>query len=134
VYRIACGVAFPLIACSSVRAQDLKGKIFDARMALGDALKYCPELNGKSFYFRVRNRILDLEEYFHSLENLVKAQVFNPDKRRPWSLQDAKDRWEVVKKQAQEDKEKCELVRSLPELEKRLQELQKNSAASGHKD
>jgi hypothetical protein len=142
VYRIVCGVAFLLIACSSVRAQDpaiddLKGKIFDARMAqqtLGDGLKYCPELNGKSFYFRVRNRILDLEEYFHSLENLVKAQTFNPDKRRPWSLQDAKERWEVVKKQAQEDKEKCELVRSLPELEKRLEELQKNSAASGHKD
>jgi hypothetical protein len=90
VYRIACGVAFLLIVCSSVRAQDpaiddLKGKIFDARMAqqtLGDGLKYCPELNGKSFYFRVRNRILE----------------------------------------------------SLPELEKRLQELQKNSAASGHKD
>jgi hypothetical protein len=139
VYRIVCGVAFLLIACSSVRAQDpaiddLKGKIFDARMAqqtLGDGLKYCPELNGK---IRVRNRILDLEEYFHSLESLVKAQVFNPDKRRPWSLQDAKERWEAVKKQAQEDKEKCELVRSLPELEKRLQELQQNSAASGHKD
>jgi hypothetical protein len=81
----------------------------------------------------VRNRILDLEEYFRSLENLVKAQVFNPDKRRPWSLQDAKERWEVVKKQAQEDKEKCELVKSLPELEKKLQELQKNSAASEHK-
>jgi hypothetical protein len=56
VYRIACGVAFLLIVCSSVRAQDpaiddLKGKIFDARMAqqtLGDGLKYCPELNGKS--------------------------------------------------------------------------------------
>jgi len=39
-----------------------------------------------------------------------------------------------VKKQAQEDKEKCELVKSLPELEKRLQELQKNSAATEHKD
>ena len=142
VYRIVCGVAFLLIACSSVRAQDpaiddLKGKIFDAHMAeqaLGsEGLKHCPELNGKSFYFRVRNRILDLEEYFRSLENLVKAQVFNPDKRRPWSLQDAKERWEVVKKQAQEDKERCELVKSLPELEKRLQELQKNSAASEHK-
>jgi tRNA nucleotidyltransferase/poly(A) polymerase len=142
VYRIVCGVAFLLIACSSLRAQnpaidDLKGKIFDARLAqqtLGDALKHCGELNGKSFYFRVRNRILDLEEYFRSLENLVKAQTFNPDKRRPWSLQDAKERWEAVKKQAQEDKEKCELVRSLPELEKQLQELQKNSAASEHKD
>jgi hypothetical protein len=142
VYRIACGVALLLITCSPLRAQnpeidELKGKIFDARMAqqtLGEGLKYCPELNGKTFYFRMRNRILDLEEYFRSLENMVKAQTFNPEKRRPWSLQDAKDRWEAVKKQAQEDKEKCELVKSLPELEKRLQELQKNSAASEHKD
>jgi hypothetical protein len=141
VKRIACGVALLLITCSPLRAQDkaideLKGKIFDARMAqqtFGEGLKYCPELNGKTFYFRVRNRILDLEEYFRSLESLVKAQVFNPEKRRPWSMEDAKERWEAVKKQAQEDKEKCELVKSLPELEKRLQELQKNSAATEHK-
>lgn len=141
MHRIACGVAVLLITCLPLRAQDpaideLKGKIFDARMAqqtLGDALKHCPELNGKSFYFRMRNRILDLEEYFRSLENLVKAQAFNPEKRRPWSMQDAKERREAVQKQAQEDKEKCELVRSLPELEKRLQELQKNSAASERK-
>lgn len=142
MYRIACGVALLLIASSPLRAQNaeidtLKGKIFDARMAqqtLGEGLKHCAELDGKSFYFRMRNRILDLEEYFRSLENLVKAQTFNPEKRRPWSMQDAKERWEVVKKQAQEDKEKCELVKSLPELEKQLQELQKNSAASEHKD
>jgi len=142
VKRIACGVALLLITCSPLRAQDkaideLKGKIFDARMAqqtFGEGLKYCTELNGKTFYFRVRNRILDLEEYFRSLESLFKAQVFNPEKRRPWSIEDAKERWEAVKKQAQEDKEKCELVKSLPELEKRLQELQKNSAATEHKD
>jgi len=116
---------------------ELKGKIFDARMAqqtFANGLKYCSELNGKSFYYQLRNRILNLEEYFHSLENLVKAQVFNPDKRRPWTLQDAKERWEEVKKQAQADKEKCELVQSLPELEKRLAELQKTSAASDKKE
>ena len=116
---------------------ELKGKIFDARMAqqtFANGLKYCSELNGKSFYYQLRNRILNLEEYFHSLENLVKAQVFNPDKRRPWTLQDAKERWEEVKKQAQADREKCELVQSLPELEKRLAELQKTSAASDKKE
>ena len=115
---------------------DLKGKIFDARVAqqtFANGLKHCSELNGKSFYYQLRNRILNLEEYFHSLENLVKAQVFNPDKRRPWTLQDAKERWEEVKKQAQADREKCELVQSLPELEKRLEELQKTSAASDKK-
>ena len=111
---------------------DLKGKIFDAHMAqqsLG-GLKYCSELDGKGFYFQVRNRVLNLEEYFHSLENLVKAEVYNPAKRRAWTMQDAKERWDDVKKQAQEDKQKCELVRSLPQLEKQLQELQASAAGS----
>jgi len=112
---------------------ELKGKIFDAKMAqqsFGAGLKYCSELNGRNFYFQVRNRLLNLEEYLQSLENLVKAQVFNPDKRRPWTAEDAKERWEIVKKQAQEDKEKCELVHKLPELEKQLQELQTKAAAA----
>jgi tRNA nucleotidyltransferase/poly(A) polymerase len=116
---------------------ELKGKIFDARMAqqtFAGGLKFCEDLNGKSFYFRLRNRVLNLEEYFQSLENLARAQVYNPEKRRPWSLQDAKDRWEEVKKQAAEDKQKCELVQSLPELEKQLLELQKNAAASDKKE
>jgi hypothetical protein len=116
---------------------ELKGKIFDARMAqqtFSGGLKYCNDLNGKSFYFQVRNRVLNLEEYLQSLENLVKAQVFNPDKHRPWSPEDAKERWELVKKQAQEDKEKCELVQKLPELEKQLQELQANAAAAQKKE
>ncbi len=141
--RFACGAcALFLIPCSPLHAQsptidELKGKIFDARMAqqtFADGLKFCTELNGKSFYQRLHNRLLDLEEYFRSLDNLVKAQVFNPDKRRPWNLEDAKERWEAVKKQAQDEKEKCELVQSLPALEKRLQELQKNAAASEKKD
>jgi hypothetical protein len=87
-------------------------------------LKYCGELNGKSFYFQVRNRILNLEEYFHSLESFVKTGVYNKAKGRNWTLEDAKERWEEVKQQAQEDKRKCELVANLPKLEKRLQELQ----------
>jgi tRNA nucleotidyltransferase/poly(A) polymerase len=105
-----------------------------AQQTFAGGLKFCEELNGKSFYFRLRNRVLNLEEYFQSLENLAKAQVFNPEKRRPWSLQDAKERWEEVKKQAAEDKQKCELVQSLPELEKQLQELQRNAAASEKKE
>ena len=128
---------WPPLHAQNAAIDELKSKIIDARMAqqtFANGLKYCSELNGKSFYYQLRNRILNLEEYFHSLENLVKAQVFNPDKRRPWTLQDAKDRWEEVKKQAQADKEKCELVQSLPELEKRLAELQKASAASDKKE
>jgi hypothetical protein len=132
------GAVFCLVPLTGGRAQtaaidDLKGKIFDARMAqqtFAGGLKYCEDLNGKNFYYQLRNRILNLDEYFRSLENLVKAQVFNPQKRRPWTLEDAKERWEEVKKQAQEDRQKCELVRKLPELEKQLQELQKNAATS----
>jgi tRNA nucleotidyltransferase/poly(A) polymerase len=115
---------------------ELRGRIFDAHMAqqtFSGGLKYCGELNGKNFYFQLRNRILNLEEYFQSLENLVKAEVYNPAKRRVWTLEDAKERWEEVKKQAQEDKRKCELVQSLPELEKQLQELEKSAAAASDK-
>lgn len=144
--RLVYGViALSLISWSPLRAQtsapddlkakidELKGKIFDARMAqqtFAGGLRYCGELNGKGFFFQLRQRVLNLEEYLHSLENLAKAEVYNPEKRRPWSMEDVKQRWEEVKKKAQEDKEKCELVRSLPELEKRLQELQQNTAAS----
>ena len=137
--RLAFGViTLLLFPASALQAQnsaidDLKGKIFDAHMAqqmFAGGLKHCDELDGKSFYYQVRNRILNLEEYAHSMENLVKAQAFNPAKRRPWTLEDAKERWEEVKKQAQEDKQKCELIRSLPEMEKRLQELQQRAAAS----
>ena len=130
---LLCGCATLLcfVAVAGGRAQsqeidEVKGKIFDAHMAQQTfgGLKYCNELNGTSFYFQLRNRILNLEEYFHSLESLVKSEVYNPAKRRAWTLEDAKERWEEVKKQAQEDKGKCELVQGLPKLEKRLQELQ----------
>jgi hypothetical protein len=131
VLLVGCAGLFCVAAAASGRAQsqeidDIKGKIFDAHMAQQTfgGLKYCSELNGTSFYFQLRNRILNLEEYFHSLEGLVKAEVYNPTKRRAWTLEDAKERWEEVKKQAQEDKHKCELVQSLPKLEKRLQDLQ----------
>ena len=50
--------------------------------------------------------------------------IYNPAKRRAWTLEAAKERWEEVKKQARDDTRKCELVASFPKLEKRLQELQ----------
>jgi hypothetical protein len=40
----------------------------------------------------------------------------------------------LAKKQAQEDKEKCELVQKLPELEKQLQDLQTSAAAAQKKE
>jgi tRNA nucleotidyltransferase/poly(A) polymerase len=128
-------------AASNGRAQspeidDLKGRIFDAHMAQKTfgGLKYCNDLDGKSFYFQLRNRVLNLEEYLRSLESMVKAEVYNRDKRRPWTLEDAKERWEEVKRQAQDDKRKCELVQSLPKLEQELQELQAAAATAAKKE
>jgi tRNA nucleotidyltransferase/poly(A) polymerase len=136
VLLVGCAAPLCVAAVGGGRAQsqeidEIKGKIFDAHMAQQSfaGLKYCGDLNGKSFYFQLRNRILNLEEYFHSLESMVKAGVYNPAKRRAWTLEDAKERWEEVKKQAQEDKTKCELIEGLPKLEKRLQELQAAAAA-----
>ena len=91
LWRLIFGaIALALVPASGAGAQsrdinELKGKIFDAHMAqqmFAGGLKYCNELNGKSFYYQLRNRILNLEEYFQSLENLVKAGVYNPARRR----------------------------------------------------
>jgi hypothetical protein len=111
---------------------DLKGKIFDAKMAqqtFGKGLTHCGELDGTNFYFRQRDRILNLEEYHRSLENLAQQRAFNPETRRPWSEEDAVARWDLVQKEAAEERTNCGLIAHLPEMEKRLDELQKQAAA-----
>jgi hypothetical protein len=138
----ACLILGCLAASAPVRAQnqavdDLKGKIFDARMAkqtFAGGLKFCNELDGKHFYFQARDRVLDLEEYHRSLDNLAKQQVFNPEKHRPWTDQDAAERWDQVQKQAASDQANCELVASLPALEKQLDDLEKTSPAPEKKN
>jgi hypothetical protein len=106
----------------------IKGEIYEANMTqkMFGGAKYCSQLDGTSFYLRQGDRVVNLEEYFRSLDNLVKAKAehLNDLKRRPWTLEDVKAREEEAKRQAQEDKRMCELVQSLPKLEKRLQELQ----------
>ena len=59
--------------------------------------------------------------------------MFNPEKRRPWTQDDAAVRWEQVKQQAVRDKAACDLVASLPALEKKLEELEKKSGAADTK-
>ena len=86
--------------------------------------KYCGELNGTRFYLRHGDRVVNLEGYLSSLESRVKAGSYNAAKRRAWTVEDAKQREEEAKKQAQEDKRMCEQILSVPKLEKRLQELQ----------
>jgi len=116
---------------------DLKGRIFDAKMAqrtFERGLKYCGELDGNHFYFLPRDRVLDLEEYHRSLDSLAKQQVFNPEKHRPWTEQDAAERWQQAQKQATSDKANCALAASLPELEKELDELEKKQPAADKKN
>ena len=134
----ACLILACVAASAPVRAQnqavdDLKGKIFDARMAkqtFAGGLKFCNELDGKHFYFQARDRVLDLEDYHRSLENLAKQSVFNPETKRPWNEQDAEARWQQVKQQAVKDQASCALVASLPDLQKKLDALQQQAAAS----
>jgi hypothetical protein len=141
VKHLVCGaIALCLIPAAPLRAQnqqnqtvnDLKGKIFDARMAkqtFANGVKFCPELNGTNFYFQPRDRVLNLEEYQRSLESLAKEHIYNPEKRRPWTDEDAHERWEHVKQQAIKDQASCQLVAALPDLEKRLEELEKSEKA-----
>ncbi|MGA7433613.1 MAG: hypothetical protein WBQ24_20950 [Xanthobacteraceae bacterium] len=132
-------LALGLVFAGTARAQTaeidaLKGKIFDAKMAqqtFAGGLAHCKELDGTNFYFRQRDRILNLEEYHHSLESLARQGVFNPETKRPWNEEDAIAKWEQVKKQATDDKDNCALVTSLPDLQKRLDDLQKQAAAQG---
>jgi UPF0755 protein len=116
---------------------DVKGKIFDALMTqktFANGLKFCGELDGTNFYFEPRNRVLNLEEFHRSLENLAREKSYNPQMRRPWNEQDAADRWEQVKKEAVQDKANCELEARLPQIQKQLQDVQKQPEAANKKN
>lgn len=74
--------------------------------------------------------MLKLEDYHRSLEALPKQRAFNPEKHRPWTDQDAAERWAQAQKQAATDKAICALAASLPDLEKQLEELEKQQQAT----
>jgi hypothetical protein len=106
---------------------DLKGKIFDAHMAqqtFANGIKFCNELNGDNFYFPSRDRVLNLDDYHRSLESLARQHVFNPLRRKPWDETDAAEAWAQAQRQALKNKADCDLVASLPALEKELEELE----------
>jgi hypothetical protein len=107
---------------------DIKGKILAAQMAqksFPNELKFCNELDGKNFYFAPRGRVVSLEDYHRSVESLAKSQAFNPQTKKPWSDQDAADLWAAAQKDAIQDKMICNLVSSLPQLQKQLEEVEK---------
>jgi hypothetical protein len=128
-------VALALNFSGSLHAQtaainNLRGKIFDAKMAqqtFAGGLPYCSELNGTNFYFEPRNRVLNLDDYKRSLDNLVLQRAFNPETKQPWNQKDADARWAQVKDLAVTDQANCALVASLPDLQKQLEQLQQNN-------
>jgi len=98
---------------------ELKAKIWEAEVAqrnFAAGLPHCSELNGTNFYFSKQNRLLNLQDYRRSLDNLVAQGVFN--------RQDADARWAQVQKQATTDQANCTAVASLPSLRQKLKELQ----------
>ena len=120
-------VKSPVQPTSSDPAQDLselnelKAKIWEAEVAqrnFAAGLPHCSELNGTTFYFSQQNRVLNLQDYRRSLDNLVTQGVF------PWNRQDADARWAQVQKQATTDQANCTAVGSLPFLRQKLKELQ----------
>jgi hypothetical protein len=122
----------PLYA-QNAAIDELKGKILDAKTAqqtFAGGLKHCSELDGTNFYFQVRDRVLTLQDYHRSLNSLALQGTFNPDTKRPWSQADADVRWDQVQKQAVSDRDKCRLVASLPDMQKQLDDLQKQAAAA----
>jgi len=109
---------------------DLKGKIFDAKMVqqtFAGGLKHCSELDGKNFYLQPRDRVLKLDDFHRSLDSLALGRIFNPETKRPWTQEEANARWEQVHKQALDDKAKCDLVASLPLLQQKLDDLQRQA-------
>jgi hypothetical protein len=141
--RMVWGASFAAIVLTltfsvAARAQnaainDLKGKIFDAKMAqqtFAGGLKHCSELDGSDFYLQPRDRVINLKDFHRSLDSLALQGVFNAETKRPWNQQDANARWEQVSKQALTDQANCALVASLPDLQKKLEELQSAAAAS----
>ena len=56
-------------------------------------LRHCSELNGTNFYFEQRDRVLNLQDYRRSLDNLAAQGAYNPETRHPWNKADAEARW-----------------------------------------
>ena len=115
----------PTLSDQAHQAQDLtelnelKAKIWEAEVAqrnFAAGLPHGSELRGTNFYFSQQNRLLNLQDYRRSLDNLVTQGVFN--------RQDADARWAQVQKQPTTDQANCTAVASLPSLRQKLKELQ----------
>jgi hypothetical protein len=88
----------------------------NTKRKLGEGWKHCDALDGKSIYLENQKRVQNIEDYHGALLRLVKDQAFNPEKKRPWSAEDAEARWQAVQKLALEEKSHCATIAKLPAL------------------
>lgn len=134
-WRNACAIALGAVLISlyayaeepNPAVMTLKSDISAAQniqRLFADGLPHCAVLNGTSFYNSSQKRVIVLSELQTSLQNLVKDQVFNAKKGHPWSADDANESMKMAKTQADKDKYNCNLVAKLPELVKKLAELE----------
>jgi hypothetical protein len=111
---------------------DLSGKISNAKMAqqtFAGGLPHCSEFDGTNFYLQARDRVLNLQDYHRSLNSLVLQQAYNFETKQPWDQLEADKRWAEAQQLAITDKTNCQLVTSLPDMQKQLEELQQQAAA-----
>jgi hypothetical protein len=140
VWTVLGAVIFALHFSVPLHAQSdaiggVKAKISEAELAqqtFAKGLTHCGELNGTNFYFAQRDRVLNLEDYHRSVDNLALQQAFNPETKQPWTKQDADAHWEAAKKAALTNQTDCALVASLPDLQKKLEDLQKQATSDSH--
>ena len=131
--RAACVIAMgacliPLLAYGQAPdANVLKSEIAEAQnvqRTFADGLQHCAVLDGSRFYNSGQKRVIVLSELQTSLQNLVKDQIFNPQKKRLWIAADIDERMKTAQAQADREKNNCNLVAKLPEMVKKLAELE----------
>jgi hypothetical protein len=130
---LAFAIATPLQAQTSAALNEIKAKIWEAQLVqrnFAAGLRHCSELNGTNFYFEQRDRVLNLQDYRRSLDNLAAQGAYNPETRRPWNKPDADARWAQVQKEAVTDQANCAAVASLPFLEKKLKEIEQQQSGT----
>jgi hypothetical protein len=87
-------------------------------------LKFCSNLDGKHVFLENQQRIVSIDAAEASLQNLIKDNVFNPAKKRPWNADDAAERIDQMRKLAEKERSDCASVAKLPSLQKELAELE----------
>jgi hypothetical protein len=130
---LALTVMLPALAPpTALRAEDAKIRILKLEIAqirhiekkFAAGLKYCGNLDGNHVFLENQQRILNLEVARASLDNLVKDNVYNPLKKRPWTSADAAERMQQMKRLADQEQSDCARVAKLPALQKELADLE----------